>query len=91
MLLLRVRWLYHPLGDPAPFTEQFACSWCAISESRYWEARKYLMRQGILRPAGRVPEQRNMRLFQLATYTPITPGELARPFGPPDFEEVEYE
>ncbi|MDP8903858.1 MAG: bifunctional DNA primase/polymerase [Chloroflexota bacterium] len=71
VLLSRVRAYHWGVLEPAPFTEDFATAWCGISKTRYWEARKYLMRERIVRPAGRVKEQRGMRLFQLSTETPI--------------------
>ena len=77
--LLAIREGWFGAGEPTLFTERFACDWCGIRPTAYWEARKYLLRQKILVPAGEVQLKtggRPARLFQLSTYTPILEEEF---------------
>ena len=58
-LLLGCKWL-HSAGEPTPYSWRFASAWCGVGERQAGLAMQVLMREGILRPAGR---HKRMTLF----------------------------
>lgn len=65
--LFACRWL-HTLGDPTPFTRDFAQAWCGIrSVDQIWQAMRWLQRSGYLRLVGyhRPKAGRKTALYQL--------------------------